>query len=141
MTIEEYFAQARFLDQKINFNMKEIDELRALACSLSSVGWEEHIKCSGPKEARFVHTIEKIMDMEAALDREIDLLVDLKEQIKTVIDAIPDREEQLVLRCRVLRGYNWSDIGKELHMDPKTAKNRYDEGLSHAILPEFPIII
>lgn len=141
MTVEEYFAQAHRLDQKINSDLKEIADLRAIACSISSPGWEERIRASGPKEPPFLHSLERILILEAAIDKEIDTLVDLKEQIRGVINALSDPDEQMVIRYRVLHGYTWEAIGQELHMDAKTAKRRYATGLEHAQLPEFPIEI
>lgn len=141
MTAEQYYSQARRLDQKINWDLKEIAELRSMARSVSSPGWGERISTSGPKEPGFVRSIEKIMELEAAIDREIDLLVDLKEQMREVINALPSQEEQLVIRYRFLYGYTWDRIGQEFNADARTARRRYESALSHTVLPEFPIEI
>lgn len=141
MTTLEYFAQAHRLDQRINSDLKEIDELRALACSISSPGWGERINSSGPKEPAFVHSLEKIMMLEADIDREIDALVDLKEQMREVIGELPDANEQLAVKYRVLHGYTWDAIGNELHIDAKTARRWFEEGVAHTRLPEYPIKI
>ena len=36
MTSKEYFRQAYRLDQRINLNIAELDELRAMACNITS---------------------------------------------------------------------------------------------------------
>ncbi|HHT14497.1 MAG TPA: RNA polymerase subunit sigma-70 [Clostridiales bacterium] len=141
MNAEEYLSQAHRLDQKINSDLKELSDLRAMACSVSSPGWEERIRASGPKEAPFVKNVEKIILLENKINQEIDLFVDLKEQIRDTINGVEDADEQLVLRYRHLHGYTWDAIGLELHVDAKTAKRWYDNALEHMQLPVNPINI
>lgn len=141
MTAEEYLSQAHRLDQKINSDLKELADLRATAYSISSPGWEERIRAAGPKEAPFVHNVEKILLLESKINREIDTFVDLKEQIRETINAVNDPDQQIVLRYRHLHGYTWEAIGDELHVDAKTAKRWYDTALETMVLPEKPICI
>ena len=141
MTVEEYFAQARLLNQMIRSNLREVEDLRSLACSISSPVLKERVCSSSPNEAPFVRSVEKIMALEAVIGQKISMLVDLKEQIRTVIDALPSHDEQLAVRYRVLDGYTWEAIGKELHIDAKTAKHWYEMGVSHAKVPDFPVVI
>ena len=78
MTAKEYLSQAYRLDQRINSNIEEVTMLREMASSISSPSWGEKVQTSRSTEAPFVRSLEKIMDLEDTINKEIDTLVCLK---------------------------------------------------------------
>ena len=141
MTAKEYLRQAYRLDQKINSDLEEVAALREMSCSVSSPQLTERVQTSRKGDAPFVRCLEKIMELEEKINKEIDLLVDLKDEIRSVIATVEDTDERMVLKYRYVHNYTWEQIGNELHADARTVRRWHGTALLHVILPENPIII
>ena len=141
MTVKDYLRQAYLLDQRINMDIKEKDELRRLAYSLSAPSLEERVQKTSPNEATFTRTINKLIDMERKIDAEIDTLVDLRKQIHGVIDAVEEPNSKLVLRCRYIHNMSFAQIGDQMCVDKRTAMRWHDAALAQTKMPEKPIVI
>lgn len=82
MTAKQYLSQAYRLNERINSDLSELDRLRDLATSLSSVNYDGiRVSSTRSTEAPFEKTICKIIDAEKKINAEIDRLVDLKAEI------------------------------------------------------------
>ncbi|HIZ83244.1 MAG TPA: DUF1492 domain-containing protein [Firmicutes bacterium] len=141
MTAKEYLSQAYRLDQRINSNIEEVTMLREMANSISSPSWSEKVQTSRSTEAPFVRSLEKIMDLEDTINKEIDTLVCLKKQIRTVIESVQNTDERLVLRYRYIHNCTWEQIGNELNADARTIRRWHGEALLKVKVPEKPIVI
>lgn len=141
MTVKEYLHQAYRLDQKINSDLEEVSALREMASSVSSPQLTERVQTSRKGDAPFVRCLEKIMELEEKINREIDLLVELKKEIRSVISTVEDTDERLVLKYRYIHNYTWEQIGNELHADSRTVRRWHGKALLHVTLPEKPIEI
>lgn len=141
MKIKDYLGQAYRLDQRINSDIEELTRLREMSTSISSPCWEERVQTSRCTDAPFVRSLHKIMELEEKINDEIDRLVDLKEQIRTVIDAVPNTDERMVLRYRYIHNCTWEQIGLELNADKSTVRRWHNTAMTHAKLPESPIVI
>ena len=142
MKAKEYLKQAYRLDQRINSNIKEVGELRAMAGSISSPQLSaDKVQTSHNGDAPFERALMRIWEMESKIDAEIDLYVDLKNQIREVISQIDNVDEQMVLRYRYIHNKTWEQIGMELFVDKSTVKRWHDTALTHVIVPENPILI
>lgn len=58
MTVKEYLNQAYLLDQRIHSHTIECEELKAMAESISSPGFEEHFNASKNTDAPYIRTLE-----------------------------------------------------------------------------------
>ncbi len=141
MTPKEYLRQAYRLDQKINSDLEEVTALREMANSVSSPQFGERVQTSRKGDAPFVRCLEKIIELEEKINKEIDLLVELKKEIRTVITTVEDTDERMVLKYRYVHNYTWEQIGNELHADARTVRRWHGRALQHVILPENPITI
>ena len=141
MTAKEYLKQAYRLDQRINSDIEEVQRLREMSKSISSPSFGEKVHGTRPTEPMFARCIEKIIDMEERINKEIDTLVDLKEQMRTVIARVPDTDEEMVLRYRYIHNLTWEQIGDELNADSSTVRRWHGTALTHVMLPENPIKI
>lgn len=112
MTVKEYLGQAYLLDQRINSYTIECEELRLMAESISSPGFEEHYNASRNTDAPYIHTVEKLWEMEEKILQEQSTLVKLKSQIREVIAQVDKPEYQTVLRYRYIHNYTWSCIAE-----------------------------
>lgn len=142
MRAKDYLKQAYRLDQRINSNIREVGELRAMAGSISSPQLSaDKVQTSHSEGAPFESTLIRILEMETKINAEIDLYVDLKNQIREVIGRIDNVDEQMVLRYRYIHNMTWEQIGTELYVDKSTVKRWHDSAISHVIVPEKPILI
>ena len=141
MTAKDYLKQAYRLDHRINSDLAELERLRLMACSIRASGLDEHYNPNRAAEAPYVRRLERIWELEKAIDNEVDLLVDLKEQVRGVIDMVSNKDEQMVLRYRYIHNMTWEQIGDELHADSRTVRRWHGSALTHVVLPENPITI
>lgn len=139
MTAKEYLRQAYRLDQKINSDLEEVAALREMASSVSSPQLSERVQTSRKGDAPFVRCLEKIIELEDKINKEIDLLVELKKEIRMVITTVEDTDERMVLKYRYVHNYTWEQIGNELHADARTVRRWHGKALLHVVLPENPI--
>lgn len=141
MTAKEYLRQAYRLDQKISSDLEEVASLREMSASVSSPQLTERVQTSKNTDAPFVRALEKIMDLEERINKEIELLMELKKEIRVVITTVEDTDERMVLKYRYVHNYTWEQIGNELHADARTVRRWHGKALQHVIMPEKPITI
>lgn len=94
MTAKEYLSRAYRLNERINSYLAELDDLRALACSISSPSFEEKYGGTRPTDPPFVRAIEKIDCLEREISLEIEKLISVKKEINEAIRSVPDNREQ-----------------------------------------------
>ena len=141
MKVETYLKQGRLLDQRINYHLKKLAELRNEACSISAptIG-RNKVQSSPTGDAPFVKALMRVEELQAQINREIDMLVDLKQQINDVIRQAGSNELQMVLIYTYLEGYTFEKIGDMLKVDKSTVKRWHKKAISQIILPDDPII-
>lgn len=141
MTPKTYLNQAYRLEQRIRLDTEELEDLRTLAATVSSPGFEEHYNPNHPTDAPFVKTLERIWEMEQKVNDELDLLLQLKDEVQSVIAKIDNKDERLILTYRYLKNYTWARIGEELYADERTIRRWHDRALSHVVVPENPVVL
>lgn len=135
MTVKEYLGQAYLLDQRIKSYSKECRELREMAESISSPTFEEHYNASKNTDAPYIHTLEKVWDMEETALRAQATLVKLKEQIEQIISCVKKPELQAVLRYRYIHNYSWPMIADIIKVDESTVRRWHKKALAAILLP------
>ena len=101
MNVKEYLKQGWLLDQRINFNLRRLHEMKAGICGLSYPQVSaDKVQTSPDGEAPFVKAIMRVAEMEEKIDRQIDLLVDLKQQIDDTIHSVDLEAYQMLLLYR-----------------------------------------
>ena len=99
MTAKEYLRQAYRLNELIDSRITELERLRDYSTRLTSCGFEgERVSRSRNTEAPFARIIEKIIDLEKVINRDIDCYVDLKTEMNAAIDRVSNVDERLLLR-------------------------------------------
>ncbi len=136
MTVKEYLGQAYLLDQRIKSDTIECEELRSMAESISSPGFEEHFNASKNTDAPYIHTLEKLWDMEERVMVELAQLVDLKQQIQEVVRQVDKPEQQTVLKYRYIHNYTWPLIGELLNADRVTVQRWHNKAIAKIKLPK-----
>ncbi len=119
MTAKQYLRQAYRLNELINSDLEELKQLRALSNSISSPNLSGMPYGDKKQEAPFENAIIKIVELEKAIDAEINNFVDLKKEIRVVINGIEDNNQQLCLRLRYLRFLKWESVACEMELSLK----------------------
>lgn len=135
MTAKEYLSQARYLDARINSKISQVDRLNDLATSATSVltGMPH-----SPNKAtsKMADVVDKIVDLQAEINRDIDKLVDLKKEMRDVIGAIPDVEQQTILEQRYLCFLKMEQIAVDMGYSIQHLYRLHDEALKKIVIPQ-----
>ncbi len=109
MRAKEYLSKARHLDVNINNKIRQLEKLKTLATSCTSVitGMPHNPSAS---HSRTEDIIVKIIELEAEIKSKIEKLVDTKQDITHTIDMVEDNELKLLLELRYLNYESWEDI-------------------------------
>lgn len=138
MTAKEYLNQAYRLNELIESNLRELEQLEALATHITS-GDTSKDRVQGGSEThdRMGDTMAKIVDLKKEINAEIDMYVDLKKEIRSRIMQIKNNTEKLILKYRYLEFSTWEEIAVVLgftfqwvHVLHKRALKNFDKILN-----------
>jgi RNA polymerase sigma factor (sigma-70 family) len=114
----------------------ELERLRDYSTRLTSCSFEgERVSKSRSTEAPFAKIIEKILDLEKVINRDIDRHVDLKTEMNAAIDRVSNVDERLLLRYRYLNNYNWDEIAQLLNVSGRTVHRIHSSALYNFSVP------
>lgn len=128
MTAKEYLSQARYLDARINTKIKQLEALNTLATSATSVltGMPHSPNKATSKMADIV---EKIVDLQAEINRDIDALVDLKGEMRSKLEMVPAEDYKAILEMRYLCFMSWEQIASNLGLSVPYTYKLHDRAL------------
>ena len=130
MTAKEYLAQAFRLDQRNNSKLEQVSRLRNMAMKATSSFQAERI--SGTKQhSPMESSLVKVIDLEYEIDADIDRLVDLKREIIEVVNSVQHPECQLVLELRYLSYMNWEEIAERMNYSYRQIHRIHGQALSN----------
>ena len=114
MTAVDYLSQAYHLDIRINSKIDQVASLNDLAHKATViVSGMPHSPNRG--KSTMADTIDKIIDLQEEINRDVDRLVDLKAEIVSVIKAVENTEYQALLEKRYLFFMTWESISSEMN--------------------------
>lgn len=108
--VKAYLRKARELDTLVHTKLSEIDRLRELAECLSSPRMGE--KVSSNKGNTSMQTVDKIVDLQAEIRKEIAELVSLIGEIHAKIELLENPTEKAVLTERYINVKSWEEIAE-----------------------------
>lgn len=116
MTAKEYLSQIRLFDECINQKISELEDLKRSRTVISAVDYSKE-KNSGnrPNEATFVKLSDKIIDLSAEINREIDFFISEKHKIINQIQQIKDTRHMQVLYKHYVEYKGFEDIASEMN--------------------------
>ena len=128
MTAKEYLSQARYLDARINTKIKQLEALNTLATSATSVltGMPHSPNKATSKMADIV---DKIVDLQAEINRDIDALVDLKGEMRSNLEMVPAEDYKAILEMRYLCFMSWEQIASNLGLSVPYTYKLHDRAL------------
>lgn len=128
MTAKEYLSQARYLDARINTKIKQLEALNTLATSATSVltGMPH-----SPNKAtsKMADIMDKIVDLQAEINRDIDALVDLKGEMRSKLEMVPAEDYKAILEMRYLCFMSWEQIASNLGLSVPYTYKLHDRAL------------
>jgi len=98
------------LDREIDRKVEEVIKWR------SRLGKVTAVYSSQPKGGGSIHKgsetdiINRIVDLEQEIKRDIDRLIDARQEISQLIETVTNDKEKLLLQYRYLDGHTWEKI-------------------------------
>ena len=135
MTVKEYLGQAYRLDQRINSKLEQLESLNELAtkCTSTLTGMPKNPSRS---TSMMADAVAKIVDLQAQINRDIDLLVDLKCEMVRVIKNVEHAEYQTLLELRYLCFKTWEQIAVDMNYSIDNVYRIHRKALCAVSLPE-----
>lgn len=130
--VKTYLRKARELDTLVHTKLSEIDRLRELAECLSSPRMGD--KVSSNKGNTSMQTVDKIVDLQAEVDKEIAVLVDLIAEIHTKIEQLENPTERAVLTERYINVKSWEEIAEIINYSERNTKYIHGRALKNFAL-------
>ena len=114
MTARDFLNQAYKLDQRINSKLEQVSVLNDLALKVTGVitGMPHSPNHGG---SRVADAVDKIVDLQAEINRDVDALVDIKREITHVIKAVDNTDCRLLLEMRYLCYRSWEQIAVDMN--------------------------
>ena len=119
-----------WLDKRIDKKLEMLSEWRSRLGKLGPV--ISNIPGGGGSiyKTKDLDLIDKIVDIETVLNREIDELVDLRDKIKTAINSLLDEKEKSLMEYRYLSGMTFEWIASEMHYSWRHTHRLHKSALS-----------
>ncbi len=137
MQAKQYLKQAYRLNELIQCNQQELADLRLLSESIPGIDYsKDRVQTSPSNDAGFTNIVAKIIELEDAINADIEKMLSLKLEIRTVINAVQDNEEKLLLKLRYLNFMSWEDICDEINVSMRTAHRIHSAALANVKVPE-----
>lgn len=135
MTVKEYLGQAYRLDQRINSKLEQLESLNGLAtkCTSTLTGMPKNPSRS---TSMMADAVAKIVDLQAEINRDIDLLVDLKCEMVRVIKNVEHSEYQTLLELRYLCFKTWEQIAVDMNYSIDNVYRIHRKALCAVSLPK-----
>lgn len=137
MQAKQYLKQAYRLNELIQCNQQELADLRLLSDSIPGIDYsKDRVQTSPSGDAGFTNIVAKIIELENAINTDIEKMLSLKLEIRTVINEVQDNEEKLLLKLRYLNFMSWEDICDEINVSMRTAHRIHAAALANVKVPE-----
>ena len=136
MNAKQYLSQAYLLDHRIESLLEELTDLRSRADSIGGFKTGDRVQTPQKKDAPYVDTVLKIIDLERYIDGLTDELIDLKKDIDLSIESVNDLDEKLLLRYRYVNGHTWERIAVDMNISIRTVHRLHRRALQNFIVPK-----
>lgn len=136
MNVKQYLKKAYKLNELIQCNKQELDDLRELASSVPGIDYaKDRVQTSPSSDAGFTNIVYKIIELENAINADIERMLSLKLEIRNVISNVQDNEERLILHKRYLNFETWEEICDSLGLSLRTVQRIHTSALNNVNIP------
>lgn len=112
---KEYLSQAMLIDDRIKCNLNMMSELRSSLFNSPGKFKEDRIQTSLKYD--FTDTIDKIVDLDNSINKDIDSLIEMKSKILSEINAIDSEINKIILKERYISGKSLIEISSEYNYE------------------------
>ena len=112
---KEYLQQIRMYDTRILCSQEELDNLRAMTTKITATWKEDVVSGSGSKD-KLGDAMAKIIDLQNAINSDIDKYVDMKAEVWALIKKVKDPDQFKVLYMRYFKYMHWEQIACDMNM-------------------------
>ena len=109
----QYLRRYQAIERRVDRSLEERERWRARAEKITPA--HTGMPGGGGGEDRMQQAVEKICEIEAQLDADIDLLVETKKEIVRAIGTVEEPRYREVLERRYLDGDTWEQIAVDMH--------------------------
>ena len=130
MTYEEKVAWLRRYQQSLRQERELEQELLALRSQACRVTPLLSALLSGTPDGQGIpRAVERIIQAQQELERQIAICADTRRDIITIINQITDARDQEILRRRYLLGQRFEQIAVEMHLEYRWVRRRHKQAI------------
>lgn len=118
----------RLIDEKAAWNAKATATTSSFSDMPRSGGGSDKIQT----------TVEKIIEIEEKLDREIDALVDLRNRIEAAVERLESEKLRDIMRYKYIDGLKFEEIAVTMHLDRRWVRRLHNRALNILTLESPP---
>lgn len=113
----KYLKRYKWLDRRINSKLNELEVWRSRLGKLTPTLSNMPGGGGSIYKSKDLDLIDKIVDIEAELDKEIDELILIKDEIRNAINSLDDDREKTLMQYRYIDGmkFEWIASTMEYH--------------------------
>lgn len=126
---QEYLEQIPKLNVLIENKMAEVNQWRGVALGITTNTEGERVQSSGSQQ-KMADAINRVIDLQADINRMIDSLIDLKQEIIRTIELLSATEYD-VLHKRYIQGMTFDEIGAAKHKSKSWATTVHGRALQN----------
>lgn len=114
MGIKEELKDLRVISKIIDSKNRQLAQLKRYCTTIKSFNYSKE-KINGGKKQDFSDTVDKIIDLENEINKDIDDLIDKKIKMNDFIKSVLAGNEYAVIQMRYFEELNWLEIAIKLN--------------------------
>lgn len=114
MGIKEELKDLRVISKIIDSKNRQLAQLKRYCTTIKSFDYSKE-KTNGGKKQDFSDTVDKIIDLENEINKDIDDLIDKKTKMNEFIKSTLSGNEYIVIQMRYFDEYDWIEIAIQLN--------------------------
>ena len=114
MGIKEELKDLRVVSKIIDSKERQLSQLKRYCTTIKSFDYSKE-KTNGRKKQDFSDTVDKIIDLENEINKDIDDLIDKKTKMNEFIKSVLAGNEYAVIQMRYFEELNWLEIAIKLN--------------------------
>ena len=132
MTAKEYLQQIYRQNKCIDRLVKQLEELKYLSSFVKAIDYSnDKVQSSKSSDADFVRTINKIADLQAEINKKIDVLVDTKNIIIQQIQSVDNSIYADILYKRYVECKKLEQIAVEMNYSYDWVRHKHGKALKY----------
>ena len=130
MEVRKFLRQVETLDVRISNKLIEQKQWRDIALGITANMEGERVQSSSSQN-KMADAITKCVDMEAEINRLVDILIETKKEVIETIERLDSATEYNVLHMRYIQFQDLQDIADKYGKDYSWATTTHGRALKH----------